>query len=95
LNRFRVEVLVKPRPGLLDPQGKAIHSALSNLGYHAVDQVRVGRAIYLDVDAADIDAAKGQADEMCRKLLANPVTEDFSISVVDPAGQAATNGAPS
>ncbi|MGI9626175.1 MAG: phosphoribosylformylglycinamidine synthase subunit PurS [Longimicrobiales bacterium] len=78
-----MEVLVTPRPGLLDPQGKAIHHALSTLGYDGVDDVRVGKAIYLDVEADTQDAARAQADEMCRKLLANPVTEDFSIAAIE------------
>lgn len=80
MSRFRLEVLVTPRPGLLDPQGKAIHHALSALGYSSVDDVRVGKAIYLEVDAESADAARAEADEMCRKLLANPVTEDFTIA---------------
>ncbi|NNM33744.1 MAG: phosphoribosylformylglycinamidine synthase subunit PurS [Gemmatimonadetes bacterium] len=89
MSRFHLEVLVKPRPGLLDPQGKAIHSALSNLGYESVDEVRVGRAIYLDVEASSLEAAQAQAEEMCRKLLANPVTEDFTISASVSGGAAA------
>ena len=89
MSRFRLEVLVTPRPGLLDPQGKAIHSALTSLGYDAVGDVRVGKAIYVDVESDSLDDALAQADEMCRKLLANPVTEDFSISpVATPAGTA-------
>ncbi|MXX55967.1 MAG: phosphoribosylformylglycinamidine synthase subunit PurS [Gemmatimonadetes bacterium] len=80
LSRFTVEVLVTPRPGLLDPQGKAIHHALSSLGYDAVDDVRVGKAIYLEVSAATSEAAAERVEEMCRKLLANPVTEDFRVT---------------
>ena len=85
MSRFRLEVLVTPRPGLLDPQGKAIHHALTSLGYETVGDVRVGKAIYLDVDAADAEAATELANEMCRKLLANPVTENFHITHVDEA----------
>ncbi len=80
MSRFTVEVLVTPRPGLLDPQGKAIHHALSSLGYDAVDEVRVGKAIYLEVTAASPEAARERVEEMCRKLLANPVTEDFRVT---------------
>ena len=87
--------MVKPRPGLLDPQGKAIHSALSNLGYERVDDVRVGRAIYLDMDADSREEAESRAAEMCRKLLANPVTEDFAISVESVSDGPATAGASS
>ena len=91
MSRFRLEILVTPRPGLLDPQGKAIHHALESLGYDAVSDVRVGKAIYLDVDADSAEAATEQANEMCRKLLANPVTEDFRVTSVatDPKESAA------
>jgi phosphoribosylformylglycinamidine synthase len=72
---------VKPRPGLLDPQGKAIHGALRSLGWPEVDEVRVGKAIYVDVDAASEEDALDKATAMCRKLLANPVTEDFEVAL--------------
>ncbi len=80
MSHFNVEVLVTPRPGLLDPQGKAIHHALASLGYEAVDGVRVGKAIYLDIRAPSRQEAIGLAESACRKLLANPVTEDFRVS---------------
>lgn len=89
MSRFRLEVLVKPRPGLLDPQGKAIHHALVSLGYEDVADVRVGKAIYLDIEADSSEAAKAEAEEMCRKLLANPVTEDFSIAHVEETAEVA------
>jgi len=81
LNRFHLEVRVKPRPGLLDPQGKAIHHALESLGYPGIDEVRVGKVIDLDVSAPTVEAAADLGREMCRKLLANPVTEDFLVTV--------------
>lgn len=86
MSRFTVEVLVTPRPGLLDPQGKAIHHALSSLGYDAVDAVRVGKAIYLEVTADTPEAAEERVGEMCRKLLANPVTEDFRVTAAETNG---------
>lgn len=82
MSRFRLEVLVTPRPGLLDPQGKAVHHALNSLGWDEVAEVRVGKAIHLDVDAASESAAREKVEAMCRKLLANPVTEDYEVSVV-------------
>lgn len=90
MTRYRLEVRVKPRPGLLDPQGKAIHHALVALGWSQVSDVRVGKAMYLDIDAPTGEAAAEAAEAMCRKLLANPVTEDFEVSVVDELEGAST-----
>ncbi len=81
MSRFLLEIRVKPRPGLLDPQGKAIHHALHSLGWADVEEVRVGKVVYLDLDAASEDEARETAEAMCRKLLANPVTEDFEVTV--------------
>jgi len=68
---------------VLDPEGKAIHQALRSLGYEAAAEVRVGKAIYLEMDSASAEEALASAEEMCRKLLANPVTEDYSIGMVE------------
>jgi phosphoribosylformylglycinamidine synthase subunit PurS len=81
LNRYSVEVRVKPRVGLLDPQGKAVHHALGSLGYTEVASVRVGRLLDMEVEADSPETAQTRAREMCERLLANPVTEDFQISV--------------
>ncbi|MDZ7780145.1 MAG: phosphoribosylformylglycinamidine synthase subunit PurS [Gemmatimonadota bacterium] len=83
MSHFRVEVLVIPRPGLLDPQGKAVHHALHSLGWNEVGDVRMGKAIHIDIEAESEAEATERVDAMCRKLLANPVTEDYEISVVD------------
>lgn len=82
LARYNLEIRIKPRPGLLDPEGKAIHHALQSLGWKEVDEVRVGKVLYVDLEAASEDAASAAADAMCRKLLANPVTEDFEVAVI-------------
>jgi phosphoribosylformylglycinamidine synthase subunit PurS len=82
LSRYRLEVLVTPRPGLLDPQGKAVHHALNSLGWDEVSDVHVGKAIHLDVAAASEEEALEKVEAMCRKLLANPVTENYEVSVV-------------
>ncbi len=79
-----MEIVIAPRPGLLDPQGKAIQHALAALGYDSVEEVRSGKAIFLDVRAPSEEAAQDQARDMCRKLLANPVTEDFEIRACGP-----------
>lgn len=88
MSRFRLEIRVTPRPGLLDPEGKAIQSALRSLDYEQVQEVRVGKFLYLDVDAASAEEARDGADAMCRRLLANPVTEDFEIDVQEAAEEA-------
>jgi len=78
---FRVHVRVTPRDGLLDPQGQAVERALHELAFDAASDVRVGRAIDLEVAAADAAEAEDLVRRMCERLLANPVTEDFSIEV--------------
>lgn len=82
---FRVSVHIVPRKGLLDPQGKAVADALHTLGFQAVGDVHVGRHLVIDTTATDAAAAESSVREMCARLLANPVTEDFEI-----AGVAAT-----
>ena len=78
---FRVHVRVMPRAGLLDPQGQAVEHALGSLGFEGTQQVRIGRAIELELDAPSADAAAGRARQMCDRLLANPVTEDYELEV--------------
>jgi phosphoribosylformylglycinamidine synthase len=80
---YRLEIRVTPRPGILDPQGKAIHHALHSLGWSDVDDVRVGKAIHLELEAESEEAARAKATAMCEKLLANPVTENFEIDRVE------------
>jgi phosphoribosylformylglycinamidine synthase len=69
----RVRVLVRPKEGILDPQGIAVEQALPALGFDGVSNVHVGRLIELDVDDP------GQVPAMCEKLLANPLIEDFEV----------------
>ena len=85
MNRYQLEIRVVPRAGLLDPPGKAIHHALHALEYAEVTDVRVGKAISLQLEAPSEEAARARAEQMCRKLLANPVTEDFHIAVLGKA----------
>ncbi len=87
MSRFRLEIRVIPRPGLLDPEGKAIQSALHSLDYEEVHEVRVGKLIYLHVEAASSEDAREGAEAMCKRLLANPVTEDFEIDVREAVEQ--------
>jgi phosphoribosylformylglycinamidine synthase len=85
MSRYRVAVQIVPRKGLLDPQGKAVADALHTLGFGAVSSVHIGRHLVLEVDAATDAVARQQTREMCERLLANPVTEDFEIATVAPA----------
>ncbi len=78
---YRVHVRVMPRPGLLDPEGQAVEHALSALGFAEAAGVRVGRAIQLEVAAPSRVDAETRARQMCDKLLANPVTEDYLLQV--------------
>jgi phosphoribosylformylglycinamidine synthase PurS subunit len=84
VTQFRVSVHIVPRPGILDPQGKAVADALHALGFPAVADARVGRHVVLDVRAADPGTAEQSVRAMCERLLANPVTEDFEIAGVRP-----------
>ena len=82
MSRYRVSVHIVPRPGILDPQGKAVADALHSLGFAGIADARVGRHVVLDVNAADQRAAEQSVREMCERLLANPVTEDFELAGV-------------
>ncbi|HEY8733338.1 MAG TPA: phosphoribosylformylglycinamidine synthase subunit PurS [Puia sp.] len=79
---FLVQVKVMPLKELLDPQGKAVLGGLQNLGIKTVADVRIGKIIQLQVDAATSDQAKKIAEEASKKLLANPVMEYFEIAVL-------------
>ena len=78
---YRVHVRVMPRDGLLDPQGQAVEHALTALGFDEAGDVRVGRAIELEVAAPSRAEAEARVRQMCDKLLANPVTEDYLLQV--------------
>ena len=78
---YIVQVKVMPLKDLLDPQGKAVMGGLSNLGLNGVTDVRIGKNITMQIDAASSDAAKAIAEEAAKKLLANPVMEQFEVSV--------------
>jgi phosphoribosylformylglycinamidine synthase subunit PurS len=79
---FSVQVKVMPLKELLDPQGKAVLGGLQNLGIKAVQDVRIGKTIQLQVEAGSPDEAKKIAEDASKKLLANPVMEYFEITVL-------------
>jgi phosphoribosylformylglycinamidine synthase PurS subunit len=77
---MRATVLVRPKPGILDPQGQAVESALQHFGF-AVRDARVGKVIDLEVEAADAATARAEVERMCAQLLANPLVESYEIAV--------------
>ncbi|MGH2659139.1 MAG: phosphoribosylformylglycinamidine synthase subunit PurS [Actinomycetota bacterium] len=85
--RHRFEVLVQLKPGLLDPQGKAVEGSLPAMGWTNVANVRVGKYIELTVDAVSEKDARAQVEEMARRLLSNPVIEDFHILTAEQVGR--------
>ncbi len=82
MKQFRLSVHIVPRKGLLDPQGKAVADALHTLGFSSVGDVHVGRHLVIELGAKDASAAETAVREMCARLLANPVTEDFEVAAV-------------
>lgn len=86
---FTAHITVMPLKELLDPQGKAVTGSLHNLGLSAVHDVRIGKHITLQLDAADEAAATAIAQDACKKLLANQVMESFNIHIT-PAPAAVT-----
>jgi len=79
--KARVHITLKN--GVLDPQGKAIHHALEGLGFDGIEDVRQGKFIELEIADGDADAAKAQVAEMCEKLLANTVIENYTVEISD------------
>lgn len=86
---YRVLVRITLRPSILDPQGKAIERALHDLGQTTVSGVRTGKHIELAIQADSAEGAEAAAQKACSTLLANPVTEDFSILEVTPVQETA------
>jgi phosphoribosylformylglycinamidine synthase PurS subunit len=85
----KARVLIRPKEGLLDPQGKAVERALPALGFEGISHVRVGRLVELEAD----DEAR--LEELCEKLLANPLIEDFEIEIQQmPVGSSSSTPGP-
>jgi len=76
-------VLVRPKQGILDPQGRAVESSLRQLGF-SVEGARIGRVVDLEVDAADAATVRAQVEQMCEQLLANPLIESYEIELAEP-----------
>jgi phosphoribosylformylglycinamidine synthase PurS subunit len=80
---MKARIVVRLRPGILDPQGATIRRALEGLGFPEVRDLRVGKVLDLTLDETDPVRARERLDEMCRRLLANPVVEDYTCEVLD------------
>ena len=85
---MRIRVLIRPKEGILDPQGQAVERALPALGFTGVEHVHVGRLIELDVPDPE------RVQEMCERLLANPLIEDYEILTLDSPAAESNGGAP-
>ena len=77
---MKATVLVRPKPGILDPQGEAVESSLRHLGF-AVGEARVGRVVDLELEGDDPARAQAELERMCEQLLANPLIESYEITV--------------
>lgn len=82
----RVEVFVQLKPGMLDPQGETVGHALESLGYGGVENVRIGKWITFEIEVSDGASLESEVDEMCRRLLANPVIETYRFTIGREAG---------
>jgi len=78
----RLRVLVRLKPGIMDVQGTAVQRALVGLGFADLGELRIGKVIEMDVEAPSAERARTRAEEMCRRLLANPILEDYVIETV-------------
>jgi phosphoribosylformylglycinamidine synthase subunit PurS len=81
VKRFQAMVEVSLRPGIADPQGATIERALPALGFTSITGVRAGKSFRFFIDAADEASARGQVDELCRRLLSNPVIENSAVTL--------------
>ena len=77
---MKATILVRPKAGILDPQGEAVQSSLRQLGF-AVDDARIGRVIDLELDGTDADSARAELERACEQLLANPLIESYEIAL--------------
>ena len=75
-------MLVRPKHGILDPQGQAVESSLRQLGF-SVSEARVGRVVDLEVSSTDVPSARAEVERMCEQLLANPLIESYEIELAD------------
>ncbi len=84
---MKARVLVRLRPGILDVQGAAVQRALTLLGFSELTDLRIGKVIEVELEAATPELARARVGEMCRQLLANPILEDATIELTDDLAQ--------
>jgi len=82
MTSYRYAVNVTPKPGILDPQGRAVEGSLGHLGIVGVSGVRVGRRVELSVDAADQDSARSVVERLASELLSNPLIEAYEVELL-------------
>ena len=92
MTSFRFAVNVTPKPGILDPQGRAVEGSLGHLGIVGVSGVRVGRRVELTVDSSDEAAARSIADRLASELLSNPLIESYDLELLAAASSTAAAG---
>lgn len=80
---MKAVIKVSLKGGILDPQGKAVNNALHHLGFHSVKDVRIGKYIEMRIAERDRDTLEKVVEEACKKLLANPVIEDYTYQIVE------------
>ena len=80
---YQAKIYITLRKSVLDPQGAAVTKSLHAMGYENVPEVRVGRYLVVDIDTADKASAEAQAHDMCKKLLSNPVIEDYTLEITE------------
>jgi phosphoribosylformylglycinamidine synthase len=93
MTSFRYAVNVTPKPGILDPAGRAVEGSLGHLGLDGIHDVRVGRRVELTVEAGDDAAARSMVERLAAELLSNPLIEIFAIEPLGAASSAVTAGA--
>ena len=92
MSRYRFAINVTPKPGILDPQGRAVEGSLGHLGIDGVSEVRVGRRVELTVDAADERTALATADRLASELLSNPLIEAYAVEPLAATSPASVGG---
>ena len=93
MTSYRYAVNVTPKPGILDPAGRAVEGSLGHLGIEGVRDVRIGRRVELSVDAADEPAARAVVERLASELLSNPLIEVYSLEVLGAASSAVGSAA--